>query len=68
MQSILVVPMHPFHGFPFELAFGFPRAGVFDDFRLEQSDDGFGQGTVVAVSDASNRHVDAGFGQPFGVT
>ena len=48
--------MHPVHGFP--------RAEVFDDFRLEQSDDGFGQCVVVAVSDASDRHVDSGFVEP----
>ena len=60
--------MHPFHGFPFELTFGFPRAEVFDDFRLEESDDGFGQCVVVAVSDASDGHVDSGFGEPLGVS
>ena len=58
MQSVFVASMHPFHGFPFELAFGFPRAEEFDDFRLEQSDDGFGQCVVAAVSDASDGHVD----------
>ena len=56
VQSLIVVPMHPFQGFPFDLAGGFPWAEVFDDFGLEQSDD------------ASDRHVDAGFGQPFGAT
>ena len=39
VQSILVVPMHPFHGLPFELACGFPRAEMLDDFGCEQSDD-----------------------------
>ena len=68
LQLIVVVPMHPFHGLPFELAFGFPRAEMLDDFRLEQSDDGFGQCFVVAVSDASNRHFASGFGEPFGVS
>ena len=39
--------MRPFHGLPFELAYGFPRAEVFGDFSLEQSDDGFGKSVVV---------------------
>ena len=63
MQSVLVAPVRPFHDFPFEPAFGFPRAEVLDDFRLEQSDDGFGQGVVLAVSNASDGHVDSGFGE-----
>ena len=68
MQSILVASMHPFHGFPFELAFGFPRAEMLDDLRLEQSDDGFGQCVVAAVSDASDGHVDSDFGEPLGLS
>ena len=68
MQSVLVASMHPFHGFPFEPAFGFPRAEMLDDFRLEQSDDGFGQCAVAAVSDASDGHDDSGFGEPIGVS
>lgn len=35
---------------------------MFDDFRFEQSDDGFGQSVVAAVPDASDRNVDSGFG------
>ena len=68
MQSVLVASMHTFHGFPFEPAFGFPWAEAFDDFRLEQSDDGFGQGVVAAVSDASDGHVDSGCGESLGVS
>ena len=68
VQSILVVPMHPFHGLRFELTFGLPRAEMFDDLGFEQSDDGFGQCFVVAVYDASDRHVASGFGEPFGVS
>ena len=68
MQSVLVASMHPFHGFPFEFAFSFPRVGMLDDFGLEQSDDGFSQSVVVAVPDASDRHVDAGDGEPLGVS
>ena len=68
MQPVFVVPLHPFHNLPFELAFGFPRAEVFDDLGFEHPDDGFGQCVVVAVSNASDRHVDSDFGKPFGVS
>ena len=42
VQPVFAVPVRPLHGCPFELAGGFSRAEVFDDFRLEQSDEGFG--------------------------
>ena len=67
VQSVFVTSVEPFHGFPFELACCVPRDEVFEDFCLEQSDDGFGQCVVVAVSDASDRHVDSGFGELSGV-
>ena len=38
-----------------------------DDFGLEETDDGLGQGVVVGVTDAPDRWLDAGFGQTFGV-
>ena len=44
------------------------RAEMLDDFRLEQSDEGFGQCVVAAVPDASDGHVDSGFGEPLGVS
>lgn len=68
VKPVLVASIHPFHGFPFEPAFGFPRAEMPDDFRLEQSADGFGQCVVAAVPDASDRNVDSGFSELFGVS
>lgn len=61
-QSVSAASVDPFHSRPSDLASGFPRAEVFDHFRLEQRDDGFGQGIVVAVSGASKRNLDSGFG------
>ena len=46
----------------------FSTGEVFDNLGFEQSDDGFGLCVVVAVSDTSGRHVDSGFGEPFGVS
>ena len=63
-QSVLVASMDPFHGFPFEPNFGFPRAEAFYDFDPVQPDDGFGQGVVAVVPDASDGHVDSGFEPP----
>ena len=41
---------------------------MLDNFRLEQPDDGFGQCVVAAFPDASDGHVDSGFGEPIGVS
>ena len=41
VQALGVVPVHPFQGFPFDLAHGFPRAEEVDDFGLKQADDAF---------------------------
>ena len=38
-----------------------------DDLGLVKTVDGLGEGVVVAVADATNRRLDAGFGKPLGV-
>jgi hypothetical protein len=38
-----------------------------DDLGFEQADDGFGEGIIVAVAEASDRGLDPGLGQPFRV-
>ena len=35
VQAFCVVPVHPFQGFPFNLAHGFPRAKEVNDFGFE---------------------------------
>lgn len=52
VQRFLVVPVDPFRCFPSKLSGSFPEAEVLDYLGLEQSDASFGQGVVVAVSDA----------------
>lgn len=64
MQSVFVVLVDPFHGFRFELACVFPRAEVFDDLHLEQSDDGFGHGVVEAAFDSSSQTCSVRFRLP----
>ena len=67
VQAFCVVPVHPFQGFPFDLADGFSRPHEVDDLSFEQADCAFGQGIVVAVADAAHRRIDIRFGQPLGV-
>lgn len=67
VQPLRVVPADPFEGFPFDLADRLPRAEEVDDLGLEQSDDAFSQGVVVAVADTAHGRIDAGFLLPLGV-
>ena len=53
-QAVLVEPVHPLQGFPFDLIFGFPRAQPIDDFGFEGADDRLGQGVVITVADAAD--------------
>ncbi len=47
VQAVGVVTVHPFLGFPFDLAHGFPRAEEVDDFGFEQTNRAFGQRIFV---------------------
>ena len=63
----MIEPVDPFQGCElhgFEVS---PRASPVNDLGLVESVDGFGQGVVVGISDATNERFDAGFSQPFGV-
>jgi hypothetical protein len=60
VQAIFVVPVYPFQGFPFDLTDGFPWPHEVYDFGFEQADCAFGQGIVIAVTDASHGGVDTG--------
>ena len=44
-----------------------PRPLGVNDLGLEETDDGFGEGVVVRISDAADRAFDPGFGEAFGV-
>ena len=64
VQPPVIVPTDPVQGFPLNLANRFPCAEELNDFGLEQADDAFCQGVVIAVPDAADRCVDPGLGQP----
>ena len=43
-DTVVVIPIGPFEGFPFDLAHRFPWADLVDDVSFEWSNDAFGQG------------------------
>ena len=47
VQAFIVVPVHPFQGFPFDPTDGFPGAKKVDDFGFEQTNRAFGQRIIV---------------------
>lgn len=57
MQAFGIAPIDPFQGFPFNLSDRLPRPEEVDYLGLEQANDAFCQGVVVAVPDAANRGV-----------
>lgn len=66
-QAAVVEPVDPFEGCVFHGFKGFPGSFPVDDLGLVEAVDGFGQGVVVAVADASDRRFDSGLAQPRGV-
>ena len=68
VQAGVVIPVDPFQGFPFDLTNGLPGVEELDDLGLEQADDAFGEGVVVGIPDAADGGIDAGFGEPVGVS
>jgi len=80
VQAGVVVPVDPFHGFPFDLINGLPEAEELDDRGVEQADDAFGEVVVVGIpdgrrgsaidpsDDGGDRGIDAGLTEPLGVS
>ena len=66
-KSAVVIPIDPFQRFPFDLAHRFPWADLVYDLCFEQANHAFGKGVVIGVSDGSDREVDLGVGQAFGI-
>lgn len=63
-ESVVIEPPHPFEGGKLDVLDGAPRAPTANDLRLEEPDDGLGQGVVIAVPPAADRRLDTGVGQP----
>ena len=56
---MVVEPPNPLESRELDVLEVTPRTSFSDDLRLEEADDGLGQGIVVAVSDAADRRFDA---------
>jgi hypothetical protein len=66
-QASVVVPVDPVHRGDLDRRETAPGSLAMDHLGLEQADHGFGERIVVAVADAADRGVDAGFDQALGV-
>jgi len=63
----VVIPIDPFHRFPFDFAHRFPRADLVDDFGSEQADDALGQRIAAGAADGSDRKINLGICQSLGI-
>jgi hypothetical protein len=66
-QSPVVEPVHPFQLSELNGFKGSPRSAPLDHLGFVESVDGLGQSIVVTVTDAADRRLYAGFGEPFRV-
>jgi len=67
MQTLVVVPVDPFQGFPLDLAHGLPGAEEVDHLGFEQADDALCQGIVVGIANAADRGINPSISQPLGI-
>lgn len=66
-QTAVIEPVDPFQRGVLDSIHGFPRAFPPDDFGLVESIDGFGEGIVITVTDATDRWLEACFCQTLGI-
>ena len=66
-QPAMVEPVDPFEGREFNGFEGSPWSTPMDHLGLVEAVDRLGESVVVAVADAADRGLDAGFGQALGV-
>ena len=64
---MIVIPIDPFQGLPFDLAHGFSQADLVDDLGFEQADDTFSKSIVIGVAHGSDGRVYADFDEPFSI-
>jgi hypothetical protein len=66
-KTSMVKPVDPFQSCELDGLKRSPRSPSIDHLGFVKTVDGFSQGVVVAVADASHRRLDASFGQALGV-
>ena len=67
-EAVVVEPVDPFEGGPFEVFEAAPGSAVADEFGLVEPIDRLGQSVVVGVAAGPNGVHDAVFGEAFGVS
>src|SRR6202034_3558684 len=66
-ESALIEPVDPPQGRELDCIEAAPRPAAVNDLRLEQADDGLGQGVVVRVANAADGALDPRNGEALGV-
>lgn len=62
-----VPPVHPVHGFEFDLGGGWPGGASINQLGLIQTIDCLGQGIVIGIASRANRSSQACLGKVFGI-
>ena len=66
-EAAVVEPVDPFEGGELDRLKGAPGAAPMDHLGFVEAVDGFGEGIIVAVTDAADRRLDACRGKPLGI-
>ena len=66
-KAAIVEPVDPFEGGELDRFEAAPGAAPMDHLGFVEAVDGFGEGIVVAVTDAADRRLDARRGKPLGI-
>ena len=66
-EAAFVEPVDPFEGGELDRFEAAPGAAPMDHLGFVEAVDGFGEGIVVAVTDAADRRLDARLGEPLGI-
>src|SRR3954453_8434554 len=66
-EAAVVEPVGPFESGELDRFEAAPGAAPMDQLGFVEAVDGFGEGVVVAVTDAANRRLDARRGKPLGI-
>src|SRR3954449_9157123 len=66
-EAAVVEPVDPFEGGELDRFEAAPGAAPMDQLGFVEAVDGFGEGVIVAITDAANRRLDARRGKPLGI-
>src|SRR3954453_10795661 len=66
-EAAVVEPVDPFEGGKLDRFEAAPGAAPMDQLGFVEAVDGFGEGVIVAITDAANRRLDTRRGKPLGI-